>query len=147
MLNIFNHLYMVHILIKKIKNLSYGMLDYNAVYARDYMWMITGCSNSLLRYEPSYGRNMSMSRNLYIFPFFIGTVLSFYRSTKLHIASAGTAHMLPIPCAFPTTCQTPCIRHIFCLFFRRKLCKVPQKIFLQTAPVLFCQFAFSAIPF
>ena len=39
-------------LAKKIKNLSYGMLDYNAVYARDYMWMITGCSNSLLRYEP-----------------------------------------------------------------------------------------------
>lgn len=37
---------------KKIKNLSYGMLDYNAVYARDCMWIITGCSNSLLRYEP-----------------------------------------------------------------------------------------------
>lgn len=44
--------YTLAVLAKKIKNLSYGMLDYNAVYARDYMWMITGCSNSLLRYEP-----------------------------------------------------------------------------------------------
>ena len=44
--------YTLAVLAKKINNLSYGMLDYNAVYARDYMWIITGCSNSLLKYEP-----------------------------------------------------------------------------------------------
>ena len=104
-------------------------------------------SHNIHPVQVSLAQRSCIMRLSFLFPFFIRTVLSFYRSTKLHITSAGTAHILTIPCALPTTCQTPCIRHIFCQFFRCKLCKIPQKIFLQTAPVLFCQFTFSAIPF
>lgn len=44
--------YTLAVLANRISNLSYGMIDYNAVNSKDCMWVITGCSNYLLRYNP-----------------------------------------------------------------------------------------------